>query len=433
MADKKNTFYKVVTAALCLLLAVVVFFAGYFTYYFAMSEEEKIVSWALDMIGDKYVMYDEETKELKEFTAEEYVKALIEGLRLDPYSEFYTSEEFTDIVETSQGNRYGIGVTFLYDDDSATIYSVTGNSPAERAGVRAGGQITAVEYGGVKTSVDSYDSFSAALSPIPAETLFTLYVRYGDNEAQAYSLKKESFKQSYVRYADADTGYVFRSADGGDPVGTEVVSEKIDYLPEKTAYIKYESFMYSSAEQFGDALAFLFGSGNEKLILDLRGNGGGYMDVLTEIAGYLLNTGKSKNLVAVAEPKSGKSEYFYTSANRYDSRLKEVAVLADGGTASASECLIGALIHYGVIDDAHLVVTVREDGRAATFGKGIMQTTYVNPRFGGALKLTTAYIYWPDGETCIHGRGISTSAEGNSVRPADGADKELERAAEILA
>ncbi len=425
MADRKKIIKNILVALIAACILTLTFFAGYYTYYFSRSSDEKLMEWALGLIGDNYMVYDEETGELKEYTAEDYLKAIAYQL-LDPYSYYYTKEEYSDLIATSQGNQYGVGVTFLNASEEPVIYSVIGNSPAERAGITAGGLVTSVEYGGDKTSVSTYAEFAAALSAVPANTDFVLYVDYGEGE-RPFTLKKESFKESYVFYADSETGYMFLSEDGSAPVETERADKKMEILPDDTAYIRYDSFMYTSPEQFGEAYQYMFSRGRTNLILDLRGNGGGYLDVMEEIGSYFLG---DNQLIAVAHSKHGKQR-FYAGKSRKNASLGKVVVLGNDGTASASEALMGALIHYGVTDYDHIVVTKNEQtGRAATYGKGIMQTTY-SSGVGGALTLTTAYIYWPDNETCIHGKGI-VAKEGNGIVPESGADKELERAAEIL-
>ena len=110
----------------------------------------------------------------------------------------------------------------------------------------------------------------------------------------------------------------------------------------------------------------------------------------------------------------------------------KIAVLADENTASASECLIGAMLDYGTLTRDALVIT-ETNGVARTYGKGIMQTTYVNFTHGDALKLTTAYIFWPQSHTSIHGIGITTTPE-NEVETSGvfGVDAELNRALAIM-
>ncbi len=425
MADRKKVIKNILIALIAACILTLAFFAGYYTRYFSRSEDEKLMEWALGLIGDNYMVYDEETGELKEYTADDYLKA-IAGSLLDPYSVYYTKEEYTDLIATSQGNQYGVGVTFLYTEERALIFSVVGNSPAERAGIEAGGLITAAEYAGEKKVVSSYQDFADALLNIPANTEFVLYIDYGEGE-RAFTVQKESFKESYVFYADSETGYMFLSEDGSAPVGTPRVDKRIDYLPDDTAYIRYDSFMYTSAEQFGEAYAYMFSRGRSNLILDLRNNGGGYLDVMAEIGSYFLG---DNQLLAVAHSRHGEQR-FYGGKSRKNANLKTVVVLGNENTASASEALTGALIYYGVTDYDHIVVTKNaQTGKAATYGKGIMQTTYPGGN-GSALTLTTAYIYWPDNETCIHEKGI-VAKEENGILAEAGADKELERAVEIL-
>ena len=90
--------------------------------------------------------------------------------------------------------------------------------------------------------------------------------------------------------------------------------------------------------------------------------------------------------------------------------------MANENTASASECLIGAMLYYGKCFDVNKLIVVNnslEDGIASTYGKGIMQTTYSNLFTGEAIKLTTAYIFQPDKTTSIHGVGIKATLENS--------------------
>ena len=126
-----------------------------------------------------------------------------------------------------------------------------------------------------------------------------------------------------------------------------------------------------------------------------------------------------------------RKKLFKTNKNNYSPL--EIVVLANGGSASATECLIGAMISYGTLDYNHLVITKQgEEENAKTFGKGIMQTTFVSTS-GTATKLTTAYIFWPDKTTCIHDKGIVALKE-NSVSENENVfiDNALLRAIEIL-
>ena len=152
------------------------------------------------------------------------------------------------------------------------------------------------------------------------------------------------------------------------------------------------------------------------------------MTVLSEVASCLTySDGERRPIIAVAKDKKGRVEKFRADGDNFNRAITEIVVLANDYTASASECLIGAMAHYkkGFSLDNLVVVG---GSPATTYGKGIMQTTYRNFFSGEALKLTTAFIYQPDGRTSIHGTGFVATAE-NSVSSHQNA---IARAVQIL-
>ena len=167
--------------------------------------------------------------------------------------------------------------------------------------------------------------------------------------------------------------------------------------------------------------------GKKNLVLDLRGNGGGSLDVMREIAGYLCKTTEKKPVVAIAD-YGERREKFRANFNVYNEYFTDdsrICVLADNETASASECLIGAMLDYGTITYADVCLSGLGES-AKTYGKGIMQTTfYLNLLKGDAIKLTTAQIRWPISDTCIHDRGILSSDGTKRVVKTYGGDIEL--------
>ena len=170
-----------------------------------------------------------------------------------------------------------------------------------------------------------------------------------------------------------------------------------------------------------------------KLILDVRNNGGGYMDVLEAFAGGLINgNGATRLPLAYSKNNKGVFSEYKTTRSFYNTDIVKISVIANERSASATECLIGAMLYYGGVFSAdNLVIendSVTED-EARTFGKGIMQTTFTLTN-GGAVKLTTAVIYQPDKTTCIHGTGIRVSGANALVKSDNNA---LSRALEILA
>lgn len=433
---KKKTANRIAFAVLAVCLLGLAFLGGYVTKTYTNPYQS--LEWVLDIIGKNYVVYDEQTGKIKEYSLEDFTDAIVLQL-LDRYSAYYTKEEFTDVVDSNMGNKYGVGLYFSAVSDDAVIMEVAGNSPAERAGIAAGGTILSLEYRGTTYPIASYHDFADALGQVPyaedGSARFTLQISYpGQEEPGTFSLQREPYVEGTVWYRDSESSCSYLSESvGADPVLTET-EKPLPGLDGKTAYVRLSSFMGQAYPQFAGVMEHMKERGRTELILDLRGNGGGSMDILTGIARYLIeDAGDQTPNVARAEYKSGSYQDFLSESVLKQSYVPgRIAVLADANTASASECLIGAMLDYGTLSKSELVIT-DSDGSARTYGKGIMQTTYVNYTHGDALKLTTAYIYWPKSHTSIHGIGIATTPE-NEIQPSGvfGTDAELNRALAIM-
>ena len=429
--SRRKICLRIVYALSACLIAGAFFLAGFAIRGATDGRELGTVRWVLSQI-EKYYYED--------FTQDELIGAMTDGidqLLLDRYSGYYSAEEYALIRAQAQGNKSGTGLTFA-SRDTLTVYKVAGNSPAERAGIQAGDAVVALDLGAGYVPVTDYEDFSAKLSAYPAETELGIRVsRAGENKD--FRLSKEQYVENCVYYADRERSARFLSEDGADPELTVTVGENAVFDAD-TAYLKLTSFTGQAKSQFAAAMNLFRESGKRALVLDLRSNGGGNMAILEEIAGYLA-AGTEKNFpVAIARYKTGKEEIFRAPAARYAScgfREKGIAVIADSGSASASEALIGAMLDYGSIDRSRLIVTANADGRALTYGKGIMQTTFERGT-GEAIKLTTAHIYWPKSDTCIHGTGIGTAEENRiaanaaNVPYSYAGDAELLRALSVL-
>ncbi len=401
---------RVITAIGLVLIIVASFLGGFFTRYYTLSSKTRSLSWIINLIDSNYCYFDEKTGEYKTFTTEDYAKAIADGL-LDDYSTYYTSEEYKEEVSTREGNRYGIGVAFYKDGDSAEIVRVTYNSPAERVGIKEGEIITRLVYGENDFKILGYQNFSEVLKSIPPEDEFTLYTKDSSGaEEKSYTLKKEIFVSSYVKYADSTKGYSFLSTGGAKPVGTETLEADAS-LGDTTAIIKLTSFEGDVAQQLKSALEFMQKRGRTKLILDLRDNGGGLLSILVKVCSLLIETdGNAPFPVAYSIDKSGNTYTYNAPTHSFYDNVEEISVVANGRTASASECLIGAMVHYSYRFSINNLVIEKTDAKTTTFGKGIAQTTYYNYGTGEAMKLTSDFMYWPDKTTCIHGTGISADA-----------------------
>lgn len=339
---------------------------------------------------------------------------------LDAYSDYYTAEEYTDVLKSNAGSKSGFGFSYAYINGRGVyISSVTGNSPAYICGLRAGEYIVSGSVGDGEVEFSSSDDFRNFVSSAGENTVVNL----NSYDGITYSMLRAEYTASYAYMATCSTGWIFGdSADGGLAL-YEKTDEKISYLPEGFAYIKLSQFYGTAAGEFYSLIEKFKAQNCTSLILDLRSNGGGYVSVMQEIA-YAFS-GDTKQLAMLSRDKHGKEEKFYCTKTDKSVTLPEntaVYVLANAGTASASEALIGAMVCYGDLTYNNIFLSdysenylnwLKESGQqiknARSYGKGIMQSTFRNNMTGEALKLTTAQIYWPDGKTCIHDKGLTLS------------------------
>lgn len=418
---------KVSNILLCIFIPVAIvlsFIGGYFSRYLFIDDITNTTTDILSLMQRVGYIYDPNTGEEKTLTEEEIADLLVEGL-LDDYAAYYTKEEYSVVKQNSMGRYSGIGITV---ELSGEISSVTFNSPAELVGIKKGDKAVAVELANQeRVEFDSTDGgveFRSALTSLADGKSVKLIVDRNGEEIE-FTVAKSNYLASHVKYFDSQKCLEFREVDGElEPFS---VGGGMAELDDSTAYVILSKFNGDADQEFEDALDYMRIRGRTKLILDLRDNGGGYTTVLKEIASCLIyNQGKSKSLISFGKGKEG-SKSIYTDDNDFYDNITSISVLANENTASASECLIGAMLHYGDrFDKSKLVIEKNDKGVARTFGKGIMQTTYKLPR-GDALKLTTAKIYLPDKTTSIHGVGFRPIEE-NAVESKDA----LSRAIAVL-
>lgn len=332
---------------------------------------------------------------LGEVTDEELEEGIYKGMvdaLDDPYSEYYTIEELNALMDQTEGIYYGIGAYVSIDSDTSLpkISSVMEGTPAEEAGLRADDLIYKVDD---TLTQDLTLSEAVSLIKGPEGTRVTLtIVRDGERDYLEISVARRKVESPTVKY---------------------------EMLDDEMAYIQITEFDDVTVDQFADALATVRGSGMKGLILDLRGNPGGNLSAVVDIARMLL----PKGLIVYTEDKAGKrSEYSCDGSKELDVPL---VVLVDGNSASAAEILSGAIQDYGI---GTLVGTT-------TFGKGIVQQIF-SLDDGSAVKITISSYYTPGGRN-IHGTGIEPDVEcefdGETYyNSEDHYDNQLERAKEEL-
>lgn len=332
---------------------------------------------------------------LEEITDEELqdgiYKGMLEALN-DPYSEYYTKSELQDLMEEMAGIYYGIGAYVSLDEETSLpkISGVIAGTPAEEVGLRENDLI--YQVGDVST-------YGLTLT-----------------EAVSYIRGEEGTEVTLTIIREGVSDYLEITA-----TRRKVESPTVEYemLDNHMGYIQIVNFEDVTADQFADALATLRGSEMESLILDLRGNPGGSLTSVVDVANMLL----PKGLIVYTEDKNGKrSEYSCDGKREIDIPM---VVLVDMNSASAAEILAGAIQDYG---KGTLVGTT-------TFGKGIVQQV-IPFKDDTAVKITISSYFTPLGRN-IHEIGIEPDVlcefdgeayYGSEERP----DNQLEKAKEVL-
>ncbi len=282
------------------------------------------------------------------------VKGYVESYK-DPYTEFFTPQESKQFEGNIKGSFGGIGAYLGYKDGYTVIISTIKNSPAEQAGIKAGDIIISVDA----TSTRSMSS-DAVVS----------YVR-GDigTDVVLEVLHKNESKTSKIKITRAKVDIPI--------LDTEV--------KEDVFIIHFYSFTENSASRFQDALKKFADSGKTKLLIDLRGNGGGYLESAINIASFFLS--KDKVIVSERSSKNVEDKKNYSLGyDFFDHKILKLGVLIDEGSASASEILAGALKDNGV------ATIIGEK----SFGKGSVQQL-IKLSDGSDIKVTVAKWFTPNG------------------------------------
>jgi carboxyl-terminal processing protease len=420
---------KTIRAVTAIILAAACFVLGGFAVWFSMDGEIRTLLKLKLAIQQKYY---------QDIDDDEFYDAVFQGINhnlLDAYSSYMTADEFRAEQGGLAGKRIGIGLVFQTKDadgrEEMLVVRVCGNSPADSAGVRINDRI--VGYG--KTEADMVESevfadFSKFLSTLAEGEKFIVRVNRGA-ETLNLTMSREAYVENYVFYRTSATAYAFtgKKADVWSNVG-----EPLTCLEEDTAYIRLIQFGDGTEKQFDKAMAQFKADGKKNLVLDLRDNGGGYLNTMQAIAGYFCKNSTEKKPIAVVAKYKWKKETFKANRNVYEeyfTKDSRIYVLADEGTASASECLIGAMVDYGAVNFSDICL-IERNGVAKTYGKGIMQTTYYLGAKLDAVKLTTAEICWPVSGKSIHGRGVLPEDGAKTSKENGYGDEEIANAIEVL-
>lgn len=328
----------------------------------------------IQSVIDKYYLFDENTKNVEDWI----YKGMLYGLE-DPYTVYYTADEYEKLMEDTAGEYCGIGVMVSQSAATGiiTVTKVFEGTPGAEAGM------------------------------LPGDMIY----KVGDEEVTGMDL--ELVVKDHIKGAEGtpvtvtvlrpDTGAYIDMTMERRQITVPTVEHEM--LADNIGYISVSQFDTVTAGQFKSAIDDLEKQGMERMIVDLRNNPGGVVDAVVSMLDYILpddlliegdpnlvRTKKNKTLLVYMADKNGDGEQYYASdGHKVDVPM---AVLVNGQSASASEVFSGALKAY---DRAKLVGT-------KTFGKGIVQTLFPLDH-GTAIKMTVAHYYTPSGFD-LHGKGL---------------------------
>jgi len=313
-------------------------------------------------IYDEVHLFNEVLNLVSQFYVEEVAPdSLIEGAitgmldRLDPHSNYMDPKRFREMEERNRGTYSGIGVSFQIRDGNLTVISPIEGGPSYGLGIRSGDIITHIEG------------------------------------QSAYGIKEQEVFDKLRGPKGTKVHITVRRIDEPKPLEFEIVRDDIPIqsvpyhfmLAPGVGYVMMRNFSARTAEELAGALDELKAQGMDRLILDLRGNSGGYLNAAVDVSDMFLSG--TKKIVYTSGRVPGSTEEYFASDHPSDC-LIPLVVLIDAGSASASEIVAGALQDW----DRALVAG------HTSFGKGLVQRQY-RLHNDGALLLTVARYYTPSG------------------------------------
>ncbi len=314
---------------------------------YGQSTERGRVVHILDRIERLYV--DEVERDALEAIA---VEAILD--ELDPHSMFFSAEELAAMAEPMEGNFEGIGVEFIIQDDTLMVVAVIPGGPSEKAGMRAGDRILSVDSVEISGSdLTNKKVMEWLKGPRNTTVLVGLDRPEGSNEML---LRRDRI-----------------------PIHSVVASIPLN---DQVGYIKVVRFAQNTAQEFEEAMQELDRAGAQSVVVDLRGNGGGYLNAVVPMVESFLQD----NQLVVYTEGTHASKRTYAAGRDGPWKDWPLAVLIDESSASASEIFAGAIQD----NDRGLVVGRR------SFGKGLVQEEF-DVAGTGALRLTVARFYTPSG------------------------------------
>lgn len=359
-----NEFKKGIAVGVAVTLVVTgTGFAGYQKIMFpkgsALSDTKTVqkLNYLESLINEEYLEEKEEDS-----LREGLYAGLMSGLN-DPYSTYYTAEQYKELNTSNEGSYVGIGAVLQKDKDGgAKIVQLYEGGSGEQAGLKKGDVLKAI---------DGEDVTEKETSDIAS------MIRESDKDSVTLTIQRdEETKEIKVEIRDV-----------------EIQTVSHEMLDDETGYIRISEFSEVTSNQYKKAFEDLQDKGMKKLVVDLRDNPGGLLTAVCDVLRQILPEG----LIVYTEDKNGKKEE--EKCDGKSELAMPLAVLVNGGSASASEIFAGAVKDYGI---GTIVGTT-------TYGKGVVQT--IQPLSdGSAVKITIAKYFTPKGND-INKKGIAPDVE----------------------
>lgn len=319
---------------------------------FSMSDGTRKLATTMTLIERMYVDTVDDNK-----LADNAIVSILK--ELDPHSSYLNAETVAEMNEPLEGNFDGIGISFNMMNDTLYVIETIADGPSERVGVLPGDRVITVN-----------DTVIAGVKMTTKDIMKRLRGPKGT---------KVNIGVQRRGIADLMT---FRIVRDKIPIYSLDASYMVD---DKTGYIRLSRFGATTVSEFKEALAKLQSEGMQNLILDLQGNGGGYLNAATELADEFL--AKDKLIVYMEGTHQKRTSDVSTAKGMFEEG--KLVILVDEGSASASEIVSGAVQDW----DRGLIIGRR------TFGKGLVQRQFPMPD-GSMIRLTVARYYTPTGR-CI--------------------------------
>lgn len=305
----------------------------------------------LDFIDREYVD-DINTDSIVDLTVDKILE------NLDPHSVYINKKDLTYVTESMKGDFVGIGINFYMYKDSVAVIKTINNGPSEKAGIKPGDRILfADSYQLFNKNISNDTLFSKLKGEVGSKVMLTIY-RKATNQKLKLKVERDVV-----------------------PIKSVDVALKIS---NNIGYIKINRFAETTYNEFKKGLKKLKSQGITSLIIDVRGNGGGYLDIAERITDEFL---KNKEVIVKTENKKGNVDISFAT-DKGDFENGKLFILIDENSASASEILAGAIQD----NDRGSIVGRR------SFGKGLVQRE-MPLGDGSAVRLTVARYYTPSGRS----------------------------------